>query len=71
MQMADSNVIAFRGSFDKLTPDSPVSHDECLQLIGAFMQIRERSIRALLIRSAEAASAPDSAGPLSLENLPD
>ena len=69
--MADSNVVAFRGWFDKQTPDNPVSHDECLQLIGAFMQIREPSIRALLIRSAEAASAPDSGGPLSLENLPD
>ena len=55
--MPDSNVVELREWFGKKAFDGVASHEECLQMIRAFIQIRDPSLRTLLIRSAQAAAS--------------
>jgi hypothetical protein len=63
LKMADSNVVELREWFGKEAPNGVASHEECLQIIRAFIQIRDPSLRTLLIRSAQAAAAKRYATP--------
>ena len=55
--MKDSNVVELREWFGKEASNGRASHEECLKMIRAFIQIRDPSLRTLLIRSAQAAAA--------------
>jgi hypothetical protein len=55
--MEHTNVIDLRGWFGREPPDGRPSHDECLQLMRAFMQIQNPSLRALVIKSVQGAAS--------------
>jgi hypothetical protein len=55
--MEDTNVIDLRHWFGREPPDGRPSHDECLQLMKAFVQIQNPSLRALVIKSVQGAAS--------------
>ena len=54
--MQYSNVIDLREWFGREAPDSRASHEECLQLMRAFIQIGNPSLRTTVIKLAQRAA---------------
>jgi len=55
--MSSSNIIELRDWFGTQPPNGRPTHDECLQLMRAFLQIQNPSLRAIVIRSVQAAAS--------------